>query len=73
MIGDPQLSTINPFDSEGLPFAGLAFLHNYNPDGGIEPTSVENLWSSLGTEAFNYGPEVPFSFADGQNGEQIGL
>jgi hypothetical protein len=57
---------VTPFESEGLPFAGLEFLHSYNPNGN-DPGSLE-LWNSLGPSAFEYGPEVPFAL-----GEQVGF
>lgn len=55
-----------PFDTAGLPFAGLDFLHNFTPaaySGGNEP-SMEALWQNIGTGAFNFDPDLQFSLDD---------
>ncbi|KZS97989.1 hypothetical protein SISNIDRAFT_481858 [Sistotremastrum niveocremeum HHB9708] len=66
---DPGLSSVTPFtSSEMLPFSGLEFLQNYQPDHSLEQTSHEQ-WNTLATTPLNYGIDVPFSFGDGQSPE----
>jgi len=76
-IGEPNIDManngttfMNPFDSEGLPFAGLQLLHGYNPHNS-ELDSIE-LWNSLGPSAFDYGPEIPFALPEGNSEVQQG-
>jgi len=57
---------MTPFDTEGLPFAGLEFLQTYNPNA--TDVGSMDLWNSLGPSAFEYGPEVPFALSDSRNG-----
>jgi hypothetical protein len=71
-IGEPNIDManngptfMNPFDSEGLPFAGLQLLHGYNTHN-TELDSIE-LWNSLGPSAFDYGPEIPFALPEGNS------
>ena len=49
-----------PFDTAGLPFAGLDFLHNFTPAGysGRGDQSIEALWQNIGAGAFKFEPEV---------------
>lgn len=52
-----------PFDTDGLPFAGLDFLHNFTPAGytGRGDQSIEALWQNIGAGAFNFEPELQFT------------
>ncbi|KAF8592537.1 hypothetical protein K439DRAFT_1400441 [Ramaria rubella] len=52
-----------PFDTTGLPFAGLDFLHNFTPAGYSDrgDQSIEALWQNIGAGAFNFDPELHFS------------
>jgi hypothetical protein len=55
-----------PFDTTGLPFAGLDFLHNFTPAGysGADDQSIEALWQNIGAGAFNFDPELQFALGD---------
>jgi hypothetical protein len=56
-----------PFDTTGLPFAGLDFLHNFTPAGytGSGNQSIEALWQNIGAGAFNFEPELQFTPNEG--------
>lgn len=57
----------SPFDTTGLPFAGLDFLHNFTPAGYSDTgdQSIEALWQNIGAGAFNFDPELQFALAHG--------
>ena len=56
----------SPFDTDGLPFAGLDFLHNFTPAGysGRGDQSIEALWQNIGAGAFSFEPELQFTPGD---------
>ena len=48
------------FLSGGLPFHGLDYLRNFDPEGG-EP---ETLGHGFDAGAFRYDPEIPFALSE---------
>jgi len=64
------LSTTPPgasFATPGLPFHGLDYIRNYNPNG-YPVHDQDSLWQQ-GLENVNFGfdPELPFNFGDGHS------
>ncbi|KAG1753815.1 fungal-specific transcription factor domain-containing protein [Suillus paluster] len=67
--GYSTLSSTPPtasFAAPGLPFLGLDYIRNYNPNSfsvGVDPDS---LWQSFDAGAFGYDPELPFTLGEAE-------
>jgi len=49
-----------PFLSGGLPFHGLDYLRNFDPEG----VEQETLGQGFDAGAFRYDPEIPFALSE---------
>ena len=64
-IGLPAIPTNAPstgFSGPGLPFRGLDYIRNYNPNGYM--LDQEGLWQTFDPGAFGLDPEIPFTLGD---------
>lgn len=52
------------FATPGLPFAGLDFIRNYNPDGFSAGNNDDSLWQTIDPGAFQYEPDIPWGIND---------
>ncbi len=61
LFGTSNATTSGPlFVHTGLPFHGLDYLRNFDPDGGEK----DALGQGFDAGAFQYDPEIPFSLPD---------
>ncbi|OAX40653.1 hypothetical protein K503DRAFT_768378 [Rhizopogon vinicolor AM-OR11-026] len=61
------LSTTPPsasFAAPGLPFLGLDYIRNYNPNGYSVVGEQDSLWQTFDGGAFGLDPELPFTLGD---------
>ena len=67
MPGQGESPPSSSFAANGLPFAGLDYLRNFNPGTYDEPQ--ENLWQGFDGNDFRYEPDLPFTFGDMHHSE----
>ncbi|CAK5275757.1 unnamed protein product [Mycena citricolor] len=64
---DPGLAELSSAFAPGLPFRGLEYIRNYGNGsgsvaGGYPVGEQDSLWKSYDPNAFEYNPDLPFTF-----------
>lgn len=64
-VGGMSASPTSSSYATSLPFRGLDFIRNYNPNGYA--ADQDSLWQSYDPGAFGYDPDLPFTLGDTNN------